>query len=272
MQIQALKVGLQTLPLDVLGEFIKENPSNRNISPNQVSRLTISLREMYDEDGNFNLLAPLTLNKVTGHLIDGQHRWEAFKNLTEVIPVDIPINVLVVNINPNEELQKIIDANTNSKNWSMNDFLKAYKEEGNNQASYKRLEDFCNMSKLLHNEKKGTYNYRYGACCLKAKSQQKELKDGLFTVTDEEVVKGLSTIKEVEAICDALNLSSGHWMEYIITQWVNDIREPNKDKKNFVKMFTKELSKSKYRKEPKATAKDFKRLFGMALTEVNKVA
>ncbi|MEE3415757.1 MAG: hypothetical protein VZR53_10365 [Prevotella sp.] len=272
MIINSLKVGLQTLPLDVLGEFIKENLSNRNINPNQVNRITCSLREMYGEEGNFNLLSPIILNKATGHLIDGQHRWESLKNLTEVIPVDIPINVLVVNVHPDEELQKIIDANTNSKNWSMNDFLKAYKEEGNNQASYKRLEDFCSMSKLLHNEKKGTYNYRYGACCLKAKPQQKELKDGLFTVTDEEVVKGLSTIKEVEAICNALNLSSGHWMEYIITQWVNDIREPNKDKKGFVKMFTKELSKSKYRKEPKSTAKDFKRLFGMALTEVNKVA
>lgn len=62
---------------------------------------------------SLDTMPPITINVLTNHIIDGQHRLKAFQTLVEnkEIDVDAKIKVMLVEIPIMDEKQAIIDAN-----------------------------------------------------------------------------------------------------------------------------------------------------------------
>jgi hypothetical protein len=82
---------------------------NRNVNKVHVKRLENSFNESY-------LLSPIVINEKF-EIIDGQHRFQAARNL------NLPINYIVCN---NYSLKEVQLLNTNSKTWKKEDYLNAY--------------------------------------------------------------------------------------------------------------------------------------------------
>lgn len=86
---------------------------NRNVNSLHVRRLRESFKESY-------LLSPIVVNQ-NFEIIDGQHRFEAAKEL------NLPINFIICN---NYSLKEVQLLNTNMKNWKKEDYLNAYCDLG----------------------------------------------------------------------------------------------------------------------------------------------
>jgi hypothetical protein len=99
---------------------------NRNVSKLHVKRLIESFREAY-------LLSPIVVNQ-NYEIIDGQHRFEAAKEL------NLPINFIMCN---DYSLQEVQLLNTNMKNWTKEDYLNAYCDLG--YPEYLKFREFMGM-------------------------------------------------------------------------------------------------------------------------------
>lgn len=96
---------------------------NRNVNKLHIRRLTDSFRKAY-------LLSPIVVNQ-DYEIIDGQHRFEAAKEL------NLPINFIICNDYSLKEVQLL---NTNMKNWTKEDYLNAYCDLG--YPEYLRFREF----------------------------------------------------------------------------------------------------------------------------------
>lgn len=166
------------------------------------------------------LIPPITVNIVTGHIIDGKHRWEAFQECVKkgIIDANSTIDVKYVKIdNEDDERRAIIDANTHSKNWGIDDYLHSYTESGN--IYYKKLEEWC-KGHVLATGVKGRPNLRYGAAMIKGKGCCSELKMGKFTFTEEELARADEIHGELLEITGIFpDLKSGAWIESAAIAW-----------------------------------------------------
>lgn len=86
---------------------------NRNVNKLHISRLEQSFNEKY-------LFSPILVNQKY-EIIDGQHRFQAAKNLK------LPISFMIVNDYGLKEVQLL---NTNMKNWKKEDYLQAHCDLG----------------------------------------------------------------------------------------------------------------------------------------------
>ena len=80
---------------------------NRNVNSLHIRRLKESFKEKY-------LLSPIVVNQ-NYEIIDGQHRFEAAKEL------NLPVNFIICNDYSLKEVQLL---NTNMKNWKKRGLLK----------------------------------------------------------------------------------------------------------------------------------------------------
>jgi len=86
---------------------------NRNVNKLHIRRLTESFSKAY-------LLSPIVVNQ-NYEIIDGQHRFEAAKEL------NLPINFIICSEYSLKEVQLL---NTNMRNWSKADYLNTYCDLG----------------------------------------------------------------------------------------------------------------------------------------------
>lgn len=96
---------------------------NRSINTSHVNRLKESMKEQY-------LVSPIIVNGKY-EIIDGQHRFEAIKEL------GLPLLYIMVKQYGLEEVQRF---NSNQKNFSYEDFANGYIDLGNED--YKTLKEF----------------------------------------------------------------------------------------------------------------------------------
>ena len=98
------------------------NSENRVINHGHVNRIKGQMKI------SLNVMQPITINEITKNTIDGQHRLKAFQKLVDdgELPIDSKLSVMYVKINPSDEKEAIINANTNSKNWSLDDYIASY--------------------------------------------------------------------------------------------------------------------------------------------------
>lgn len=89
--------------------IFKQLEGNRCINQLHLNRLKKSMKEKY-------LVCPIIVNK-HNEIIDGQHRYEAVKELK------LPLFYIVV---PNYGLEEVQRFNSNQKNFSFEDFLQGY--------------------------------------------------------------------------------------------------------------------------------------------------
>lgn len=192
------------------GEF-NSYSENRVINHGHVNRIKEQMRL------SLNVMPPITINEITKNVIDGQHRLKAFQKLVDdgELPVDSKLPVMYVKIEKSLEKEAIINANTNSKNWSLDDYIASYAKS---VSYYKQLDEWCSNHALTvdGNKKK----YRYGAAILTGAACSKQLKDGSFSLTLEDFTRGEDVHTELVEIIDTLGKpNKGNYIEYMAVSW-----------------------------------------------------
>lgn len=205
---------------------------------------------------SLDTMPPVTINVVTNHIVDGQHRLKAFQTLISdgKIPETSTIKVMFVNIPVNEEKQEIIDANTNSKNWSLDDYIHSYAKAG--IATYVKLDEWCKSHSLASDN--GKSKFRYGSAIITGRCCRPELRKGEFTFTEEEFNRADEVHAEMLEIIDILDLKgNGPWIESLAVSWVG-VR-----KQHDFRLWIKELKAKKRRflKSPKNNLGDWNKIF-----------
>lgn len=204
-----------------LSEVLELSTFNGNRT---VNRLHVKhIAEQMEKDLRF--FPPITVNIMTNHIIDGQHRLEAFKWLVknERIPADSTISIMYVDEIENERALTI-NANVFSKRWVMNDYIESY---ATTNEEYAKLRQWCTEHPLMYETKvspdakktKGGYRYRFAAALLKGKSCQKELIDGTFTATEEEYAKAEELYGQIDEIFRIMGGGKPSAREKVATLW-----------------------------------------------------
>ena len=103
--------------------LFKKLNGNRELDDNHLKKIMNSMSKKY-------LPIPVIVNEKF-EIIDGQHRIESCKRLK------YPINYLVIN---GSELEDVKLLNTNSKQWSLKDYLNTYCQTG--KQTYLNIRDF----------------------------------------------------------------------------------------------------------------------------------
>lgn len=237
------------------------NQGNRIISSSHLLKLKKQCLE------SLEILPPITINLVTGNIIDGQHRLKAYQCLIEAgaIEPERKIKVMFLEIPKEEEKKAIINANINSKNWSLNDYVLSYMKEGND--SYIKLEEWCKSHSLVSD--RGVIQYRYGAAILLGKGHRKNLKNGQFKLTEETLRIGDKVYKEIEEIVSILELGDlqNSWVESLAVSW-NNVRKLSRfsEWRNALKENKDELVKL-----PKNKMKDWDIIFTKAYSFIESI-
>lgn len=214
---------------------------------------------------SLDTMPPITVNIVTNHIIDGQHRLKAFQILVENKQIDVSskIKVMFVEIPIEEEKQAIIDANTNSKNWTLEDYIASYAKA--NIVTYVKLDEWCKAHSLTCDN--GKSKFRYGAAIIKGKHCFSELKNGEFSFNNEELEQAEQVHSEMVEIVELFGLKGkGAWIEALAVSWKN-VRNQHD-----FRVWIKELKAKKQRflKMPKDNAKDWDNILAQAHLAIDK--
>jgi ParB-like chromosome segregation protein Spo0J len=248
--------------VEVSMEFTKRFSStseNRQRNHGHVSKLKEQMKHSLK---NF---PPININKLTNHIIDGQHRLEAFQNLVKSgeLPIDSTISVMYSNMPEEEEREAVINANTNSKNWSLDDFMKSFAEVN---AEYKKLENWGRNHSLCYDERSRKIKFRYAAAILKRQNCTKILKNGEFFISKEDEIKGEEMHSElVEILAVLKKRENGAFIESIVLSWT-DVRTLHPFKEWLKEL---KLKKATIDKKPFSNKKDWDLIFSIVSTAIN---
>lgn len=210
-------------------------------------------------------MPPISVNTLTNNIIDGQHRTRAFIELIQEgqLPTDSKLKVMYLEIPLSEEKQAIIDANTNSKNWSIDDYILSYAKAG--IVSYAKLDEWCKLHSLTSDE--GKSKFRYGSAIIKGKRCNTELKSGTFTFTDDDLTRAEEIHAEMLEIVELFGLKGkGEWLESLATSWYSARGQHE------FRVWMRELKAKKQRflKLPKSNSKDWDNIFAQAHLAIDK--
>ena len=235
----------------------KSTKENRQINHGHVSKI----KEMMIL--HFKNFPPISVNKRTHHIVDGQHRLEAYQKLVDSgeFSSETTIPVMYCDIPEDEEHIAIIDANTTSKNWSLDDFMVSYAVEN---PEYKKLDVWAKSHSLCHDGKKS--KFRYAAAILKGENSVKTLKSGKFCITNEDYKNVEAIHSELIEILEVLNKpDNGSFIESIALSW-SKVRTLHP-----FKTWLKELKAKKYTlaKKPFSNKKDWDNIFSTISTAIN---
>ena len=188
-----------------------KNQENRKINPSHLQKLKKQWLKYSD------MMPAVIINSVTNNIIDGQHRIKAYQMLIAdgELPMSTKLKVMYVNIPLDTEKEAIIDANTNSKNWSLDDYIASYVKAG--VMPYVKLEEWCKTHSLCFD---GKPKYRYGAAMLTGKHCQQPLKNATFDFDIDNLKIGEEIHTELLEIVDLLGLKNyGSWIESLSVTW-----------------------------------------------------
>lgn len=246
--------------VDVSIEFAKRFKStteNRMVNHGHVNRLKEQMRTAL---ANF---PPVNINKRTNNIIDGQHRISAFRLLLNEgeLPTDTKLSVMYTDMTEEDERLAIINANCNSKNWSLDDFMKSYAVVN---LEYKKLEEWAKNHSLCFDGKKA--KFRYAAAILKRQNCTKMLKDGSFLISTEDFKIGEQIHSELIEVLGVLGKNEkGAYIESVVLSW-SDVRELHSFKEWLKELRLKKLS---INKKPYSNKKDWDSIFSIVSTAIN---
>lgn len=255
----------------IMGKFIKfdfvnyerslqfgVNQENRAYNQGHLEKIKRQIRNSLDT------MPPITINTVTNHIVDGQHRLKAYQDLYKAgeLPMNANIKVMFVEIPVSEEKQEIINANTNSKNWSMDDYITSFAKGG--IVSFVKLDNWCKTHSLT--SEKGKSKFRYGAAIITGRRCSDDLKKGTFSFTEEQIQRAEDVHTELLEIVELLEMKGrGMWIESLATSWVSVRTQHN------FRTWMKELQRRKQRflKMPKDNSRDWDNIFAQAHLEID---
>ena len=216
---------------------------------------------------SFDVIPPITVNTVTNNIIDGQHRLKAYQSLVSdgKLGPETKLKVMFVNIPVDDEKRSIVDANTNSKNWILDDYILSYTKAG--LTNYMRLNEWC-LKHILTSED-GKSKFRYGAAIITGKRSQNELKNGTFSFTDEDIKRADIIHAEMLEIAELFEMNwKGNWIEALAVSWssargMHDFRTWMRELK---------LKKKKFMGLPKVNSRDWDNIFSQIHLAIDKKA
>lgn len=235
----------------------KSTTENRMVNHGHLSRLKQQM------EISLHTFPPVTINKQTNHIIDGQHRISAFQKLVDEgkLTINAKLPVMYANMTEEDEQEAIINANTNSKNWSLDDFMLAYSHEN---AEYKKLESWAKAHTLCFDGKKT--KYRYAAAILKQQNCAKLLKDGSFSISNDDLKNGEKIHGELVELLAALKKpTNGNYIEGLTLAW-SSVRSLHPFKEWLKEVRNK---KNAINKKPFANKKDWGDIFSLVSTAIN---
>lgn len=189
------------------------NIKNRNLDKAHMSKISGQIVDM----GGMEIFPPITVNTVTNNVIDGQHRLYAYIKLVEsgILPPTEKIDVKFVQIPAEKEAEYIVKANTNSKNWSLDNFIDSYSQDN---AYYSTLKEWCTNHTLCFSGRKA--KIRYAAAIITGKNCSTDLSKGTVTFSDKQLRIAENVHSELTDILDALGKpTTGCFIEGLAVEW-----------------------------------------------------
>ena len=237
-----------------------KNQGNRNYNHAHLQKIKKQLLKSLD------IIPAIIVNILTNHIIDGQHRLRAFIELIEagLLSEDSKLKVMFVEIPVSEEKEAIIAANTNSKNWGLDDYMLSYAKDG--IVPYVKLDEWCKMHALTNED--GRSKFRYGAAIVKGKPCSSILKSGDFNATDEEFANAEEVHAEMLEIVELFGLKGkGQWIECLAASW-SSVRNQHEFKEWRAMM---KRMKNSLAKLPKDNQKEWDNIFAQVHLRIDKL-
>lgn len=230
----------KTLSYEEVGSFGKAQ-KNRKVKDSHVNDFINVIKNGRSRidlgDGTYLVLGiiPVIVNPKNDHILEGQHRLKAFKNAYEKGIIDGNARILVgFWYIEDDDLENLItiDLNSNTKNWSLDDYMESYAKY---KDYYAKLREFVQTHELcrVQTSKGERLKYRYAAAMITGKGCQTVLKAGSLTFTPEQLKLADTIHRELVEIRKKLGMpATGDEIEYMATEWyvqrnfisVNDIK------------------------------------------------
>lgn len=238
-----------------------------------IKRLHVS-NLMKDMENHLGVFPPITVNTVTKHIIDGQHRRAAFVQLIREgrLPKDTTLPVMYVALSPEEEVEITIGANVNCKSWRLNNYIDCF---ATHDSEYAELKDWCKNHPLTYDNKvskgskttKGGYRYRFAYAILKGPGAQNALQSGKIEISEEEYAIGEVVYSELESIFKLIDsVGKPSALEYVAIQW-RKVRKAHPIE-DWYAMFKKR--KVTIQRMPKDSGKDWEAVFNKVSMDITK--
>ena len=246
---------IETLKHEQL-EMFNTNSENRLINHGHKNRIKKQM------EVNLDYFPPITVNFNTKNIIDGQHRCLAFIELVNEgrLPANSTLDVKYLSIDADKEKEAIVNANVNSKNWSLDDYIFSFSKKINHYAT---LIEWCSNHMLTFDGKNN--KYRYGAAMLTGKGCSKELKNGTFVLSQEDITRGNEVHDELIDILEILGKKmSNPFMEALAISW-SEVRNLHP-----YSTWRKEIKakKNMLMKKPSENQKEWNDIFGIVLRAI----
>lgn len=238
-----------------------------------LNRLHVQMLAKEMGNGGLNFFPPITINRRTNHILDGQHRAAAFKLAIEkgIIPPESTLRVMYVECSDEvDEREKTVNMQV-SKGWTLDDFISSY---ATTNEEYTKLQQWCRvhprmyMNKVTNDKnKKWKYKYRFAAAVIKGVSCQKTLKNGSFSATDDEYATADVVYDEIERLFQILKCDSKpSALEWVAIHW-HAVRKLH-SAEEWQSMFKEK--RNRIQRMPKDGSKDWENIFSLVSTAIDK--
>lgn len=186
---------------------------NRAINNDHVARLSTAM------SNNFSSFGPITVSD-RGVIIDGAHRRLAFLNAVKkgFIPADSTLKVMYISVSPEEERKLIQTTNSNSKNWTMTDYVRSNIAAGSD--SLRRLVEWAEKKELCINDRRNNdrIKYSFASTFIMGRRQDDALRQGTLEITDEQLAVADEIHDEINELRQILGWSIpavryDHWAQ-----------------------------------------------------------
>lgn len=205
---------------DTLPKF-NLHPRNRLINPTHVNNISKALLST-----TASHVAEIEVGLHTHNILDGQHRFMAYKLACEKGTPTQELGVRYKDMDPKDEEQYIIDINNLPKHWTAKDFL-------HNQKEFKTMiYDFCSHYPILwpsnkNGKKRKEPNVRYAYAILFGKNVTKEVKTDKTFNPHVNIEEANNRAHECQALFDALGYTkTGPHVEHLCLAWYKIKTDP----------------------------------------------
>lgn len=219
---------------------LNTHPLNRKIDQSHVN----DFLNIIKEEGDIDIIlsaSEFVVNKWSNTILDGNHRYYAVKKAVDngYIRLDAYVRVLFEHYDSKAaEVERIISLNTNSKNWTLNDYIDSFvqweRDEVNYDGPYNLLRDFCVKHVLCYNSDRRTNEtkpkYIYGVTIIKGTRCNNDIKHGTLEITQDELDNAHIIHDELCQIRDRLELDmQGSDIEGMAQEWLTQRKNINLD-------------------------------------------
>lgn len=210
--------------------YLNMHPLNRRIDQNHVNEFINIIRNDGDVDVVLSA-SELIVNEVTNTILDGNHRYPAIIKAANdgIIRPDAKVRVVLEHYeNLSDEMDRIVELNTHSKNWQLQDYIDSFarweEDRGEFDGPYTRLRNFCLQHTLCapNTEKKDSRpKYSYGIAMIKGQRRDKEIKRGELEISTAELEDANIIHNELCVIRERFGLPlHGNDIEGMAKEWI----------------------------------------------------